>query len=290
MATTDGAETESAPQVRQATARLSPLSRFPVPQSDGYPVYAALLSRLSDVDEEVGRSVHESSMGSLHCSGLLGHFGDSDRPHHKTLLPGESYEVSLGIVHPDDTALFQTLVSALILSGETVELSHGALRVEEFESENTTHRELLARAGECDDPTLGMCFKTATCIEEADGVTTMFPHRGAVFNSLLGKWNRSAPAELELDLTREEVEANVIEKPDDRTYRTHSVLVNRAKTADGENRNLFKQGFTGDCAYAFKSASKSVENAVTALALFGEYSGVGSDVARGCGAVNTELQ
>ncbi len=290
MATADGTESESTRQMRQVSARLSPLSRFPVPRSDGYSVYSALLSKLSGVDEDVGRSVHESPLGSLHSSGLLGTFGQSDRAYHKTLLPNETYDLSLGIVHPDDTAVFQALVNALVLSGETIELSHGALRVERFESQNTTHREILTDAGECDDPSLELCFETATCIEEADGVTTMFPHRGAVFRSLLGKWNRSAPSELELDLTRAEVEANVIEKPDDRSYSTHSVLTNRVTTDDGENRNLFKQGFTGDCAYAFKSASESVENAVTALALFAAYSGVGSAVARGCGCVEVSVE
>ncbi len=289
MASPEGAERTVVPRVRQVRATLSPVSRFPVPDSDGYSVYSALLSVLSTVDEAVGSSVHDSPLGSLHSSGLVGRTADSNRAHHKTLLPSERYELSLGIVHPDDSDVFQALVNALVLSGETVELSHGELRVEEFESENATHRELLRRAGECDDPTLGMRFETATCIEEADGVTTMFPHRGAVFSSLLGKWNRSAPAELELDLTREEIEANVIEKPDARSYETHSVLVNRVKTEDGENRNLFKQGFTGECAYAFKDASESVENAVTALALFGEYSGVGSAVARGCGCVGVEV-
>jgi CRISPR/Cas system endoribonuclease Cas6 (RAMP superfamily) len=65
--------------------------------------------------------------------------------------------------------------------------------------------------------------------------------------------------------------------------------VNRVRNDDGESRNIFRQGFTGECAYAFKDASESVENAVTALALFGEYSGVGSAVARGCGTVSVEV-
>jgi len=289
MATTGSQEQEGTPRVRQATVALSPASRFPVPRSDGYSVYSALLAGLSDVNEEVGASVHDSPLGSLHSSGLLGTFGSSDRPHHKTVLPDETYELSLGIVHPEDGAVFQALVNALVLAGEEIGLSHGSLRVESFESGNDTHRELLGRAKRADGPELAMSFETATCIEEAGEVTTMFPHRGAVFTSLLGKWNRSAPSELELDLTREEIEANVIEKPDDRSYRTHSVLVNRVTNDDGENRNLFRQGFTGECTYAFKNASASVENAVTALALFAEYSGVGSAVARGCGCVTSEV-
>jgi CRISPR/Cas system endoribonuclease Cas6 (RAMP superfamily) len=117
----------------------------------------------------------------------------------------------------------------------------------------------------------------------------MFPHRWAVFNSLLGKWNRSCPDELEIELDRETILESVIEKPDARSYDTHSVLVNRVKNEDSENRNLFRQGFTGTCGYAFKDASESVANAVVALALFGECSGVGSAVARGCGLVNVDL-
>jgi CRISPR-associated endoribonuclease Cas6 len=63
------------------------------------------------------------------------------------------------------------------------------------------------------------------------------------------------------------------------------VLVNRVENGDG-TRPIFKQGFTGEVAYAFKDASESVENALTAVALFGEYSGVGSAVSRGCGHVS----
>jgi hypothetical protein len=186
--------------------------------------------------------------------------------------------------------VFQALVNALVLEGETIELSYGKLRVERFESENATHGELLERASACDDPEIEMEFRTATCIEEAGDVTTMFPYRWAVFNSLLGKWNRSCPSDLELDLDREAVLAGVIEKPDPRSFDTHSVLVNRVENEDGKNRNIFKQGFTGKCAYAFKDASKPVENAVTTLVLFGEYSGVGSAVARGCGAVEVSIE
>ena len=290
MAITDNEYTGTVPRVRRVSVTLSPESRFPVPQSDGYSVYSALLASLSTVDEAVGTSIHDSALGSLHNSGLHGRFGSSDRPYHKTMLPNETYELSLGIVHPEDGEVFQTLVNALVLQGESIELSHGALRVEQFESDNATHRELLDHAGACENPSITMEFKTATCIKEAGDVTTMFPHRASVFNSLLGKWNGSAPDSLKLDLTREEIEANVIEKPDAQRYKTHSVLVNRAKTEDGENRNLFRQGFSGECTYEFKDANDSVKNAVTALALFAEYSGVGSAVARGCGSVGVSVE
>ncbi|RLM32781.1 CRISPR system precrRNA processing endoribonuclease RAMP protein Cas6 [Haloarcula sp. Atlit-120R] len=277
-------------RLRQIHITARPESRFPVPISDGYSVYSALLGVLEAVDADVSGHIHDSSLGSLHSSGLRGVFGDSNRAYHKLLLPDETYQLTLGVVDPADTEIFQALVNALVLEGDRIELSHGELHVEQFESLNTTQAELLDEAGSMDNPTIEMSFETATCIEEADEITTMFPHRGAVFLSLLGKWNRSVPEELELDLRREAIEANVIEKPDARTYDTHSVLVNRVKNEDGETRNLFRQGFTGDCAYEFKGASESVENAVTALGMFAEYSGVGSAVARGCGQVNSEVK
>ncbi|MFB6154106.1 MAG: CRISPR system precrRNA processing endoribonuclease RAMP protein Cas6, partial [Halodesulfurarchaeum sp.] len=266
-----------------------PVERFPVPQSDGYPVYSALLSVLGSVDEAVGDRVHDSAIGSIHTSGLQGVFGESDVPHHKSVEPARTYDLELGIVDPDDHPIFQALVNALVLDGEGLELTKGQLAVESFESQHTTHQALLERAAAVHDPTVAVDFRTATCIEEAGDVTTMFPHRVPVFRSLLGKWNRTAPEEITFDVGRDTIAASVIEKPDPRSYDTHSVLVNRVENEEGETRNIFRQGFTGECSYAFKDATEAVENALTAAALFGEYSGVGSAVSRGCGSVAVEV-
>lgn len=290
MASTAETAADADRRLRSVTATLSPTSRFEIPESDGYSVYSALLSTLSEVDEAVGQSVHDSPLGSLHNSGLFGSFRSSDRAHHKVLSPNNTYELSLGIVHPEDTAVFQALVNALVLEGQEIELSHGSLTVQQFESENASHEVLLDRAADMENPTVTVDFQTATCIEDAPEITTMFPHRVPVFTSLLGKWNATAPEKLELDLSREAIRTSVIEKPDARTYATHSVLTNRVKRDDGKNRNLFKQGFTGKVTYDFKDASEAVENAVAALALFGEYSGVGSAVARGCGCVEVSIE
>lgn len=278
----------SAGRLRHVTLTVRPRTRFPVPESNGYSVYGALLGALDDVDELVSERVHDSSLGSLHNGGLQGRFGDADRPHHRSVRPDEEYTLSLGVVDPDDTAVFQALVRALVLEGEALSLSHGDLVVERFESGNATHRELLDRAADADDPTLELTFESPTCIEEANEVTTMFPHRLPVFRSILRKWNRTAPEDCELALAEEDILGHVIEKPELRSLDTHSVLVNRVED-DGETRPIFKQGFTGTCAYEFKGAPEAVANAVTALALFGEYSGVGSAVARGCGNLSVEV-
>ena len=231
--------TEAVSRLRRVELELRPEGRFSLPMSDGYPVYGALLGVLASIDEAVSEGIHDSSLGSLHSSGLLGIFGESDRPYHKTVLPKQTYRLSLGIVDPDDREVFQALVNAIVLEGDSLDLREGVFRVEEFQSENTTHEKLIDRVGAVSNPSIEMTFRTCTCLEEADEVTTMFPYRRAVFRSLLGKWNRTAPADLEFDLSDEEILGSVIEKPDPRSYETHSVLTNRVKRDDGENRNLF---------------------------------------------------
>jgi len=276
-------------RLRQIELSLRADHRFAVPLSDGYSVYSALLALLQSSDETTSARVHDSNIGSLHNSGLRGPFGNSDRSHHKLVTPNTEYSVSLGITDPEDEAIFEALVSSLVLADESLELTHGTLHLDSFESENTGHEELLSQASTFDNPSIEIEFRTSTCIEEAGSVTTMFPTRTAVFSSLLGKWNNTAPHELELDVDRETLAASVIEKPDARRYQTHSVLVNRVDSSDGNQQPIFKQGFSGSCTFEFKNASDSVQNAVTALALFAEYSGVGSAVARGCGNVNVEV-
>ena len=278
-----------APKLRRIELSLRADRRFAVPQSDGYSVYSALLALLQSSNEVTSARVHDSSIGSLHNSGLRGPFGSSDRSHHKLVRPNTEYTLSLGITDPEDEAIFEALVDALVLGNESLELTHGSLQLDSFESENTSHEELLSQVSALAEPSIEMEFRTSTCIEEAGSVTTMFPTRTAVFSSLLGKWNNTAPDELELDVDRETLAASVIEKPDARSYQTHSVLVNRVDSSDGNPQPIFKQGFSGSCTYEFKNASDSVQNAVTALALFAEYSGVGSAVARGCGNVDVEV-
>lgn len=290
MSQTTPSPTTGTHRLRRITLTVRPTETFPVPISDGYSVYSALLAALNDVDADVSEHIHDSPLGSLHSSGLLGVFGNSNRDYHRTVRSDRSYELSLGIVDSRDDDIFQSLVSALVLDGDELELTNGALHVESFESENTTHEELLAQANDYDEPTIKMEFRTVTSIEEEGNVSTAFPHRIPVFyRSLLGKWNRSAPTEYALDLSRDTLLASVIEKPDTSSYDTDSVLVNRIRDEGGETRPLFRQGFTGSCEYEFKKASESVKNAITALGMFAEYSGVGSAVARGCGSTRTEV-
>lgn len=279
-----------ASNLRRIEVSLQSDKQFPVPYSDGYSVYGGLLNALAEADEVASARVHNAPLGNLHNSGLQGIFGSADRDNHKLVRPEKPYRLTLGVIDPEDTKIFDALVNAFILGDGTLSLSHGTLHVESFESTNITHAELLERAGETEDPLVSLSFETTTCIEEAEDVTTMFPTRDSVFQSLAGKWRRTAPEALELSLSRDTILRHVYEKPEMRTMDTDSVLVNRVTTDDGETRNIFQQGFTGTCGYAFKNAPESVKNAVVTLGLFAEFSGVGSSVARGCGCTTATIE
>ncbi|WP_435062819.1 CRISPR system precrRNA processing endoribonuclease RAMP protein Cas6 [Halobaculum sp. EA56] len=281
--------------MRQVELTLQPTDSFAIPSADGYQVYGALLSAVDEVASDVSRRIHDSQLGSLHNSGLLGSFRGSDRKFHKQVDPSEEYQLSLGVTDPADQSVFEALADAFVFSGDSLDLSEGSMRIRGFASSNVTHRELLADAAATVDDRpetfeIEVRFRTPTCINESGEITTMFPHRGAVFQSLLRKWNATIPEEcsdeLELGMTRADFEGNLIEKPDAKAYETHSILVNRGE--DGSP--IFAQGFTGTCTYKFKDASEATRNAVTALAQFSEYSGVGSSVARGCGTVEVGVQ
>lgn len=290
--------------MKKITLTTQPESRFDVPYSDGYSVYAALLNVIREIDPAASTAIHDRGFGNFHNSGLLGSFGQGNIQNHKLVLPDKTYTIELGIVDPAVEDVFNALSQAIIIDSGELELTNGTLQIREFSFEETSHQELLQHAGSEDNDGIEFTFETPVCIEDGKEITAMFPHRVTVFNSLVNRWNRSCRAssvETVFDVSHDEIRDAVIEKPGDYNLESHSVLVNRVQRSvdeteggeaiatdggGGRTRSEYKQGFTGTCSYKFKNASESLQNALTTVALFAEYSGIGRATARGCGHVS----
>ncbi|AUV82900.1 CRISPR-associated protein Cas6 [Salinigranum rubrum] len=265
---------------------LSPCSSFPVPYSTGYPTYAALLDILDGVSSEVSAAVHDSPLSTFRNSGLLGGFGSSERDHHQLVRGDRTYRMSIGVTSDEEQSVFRSLVDALMYDQRPIELTDGVLEVKQFESTQATHESLLEEATSYVSPRIRVAFETPTCIEDGTDIQTRVPHRIPVFESLRNKWNKTAPEQYQLDITRDDIRQNVIAQPNPRTYRKHKVMKGRSE--DGQL--LFIHGFTCDWEAWFHKASDAQQTALTALMLYAEYSGIGNAVARGCGSVSVEVQ
>ncbi len=280
--------------MQQMMLTVRPKHDFEVPSSTGYQLYSALLAVMRSSNPEASGRVHDSKIGAIAVSGLSGTFGRAAKlPKNKMLYSKQTYQFHIGITDSSEIEIFQSLIQPLILEGMDIDLEAGSLFIEEVTSSTLTFEELMRGVSRYDGRAIEFAFMSPTCIQYGNSnVTEMFPHRVAVFNSLLSKWNHACPEELKMSVSRDEFARYLAEKPDAKSYATHSVMVNTAYDSKrGHPRPIFMQGFTGRCAYTFmRDAPHDVRNAVVALAMFAEYSGVGSSVGRGCGWVRVNVR
>ena len=270
---------------------LRPKEAFDVPLSEGYQLYSALLNVMRETDPTAAERTHDSPISSISLGPLEGSFRRSQRDRHKGLLAGERYEMDVGVTDPREVEIFRSIISPLVLKERDLRLEKGDLRVEELSSSAVSFEDLIRLAGGLKDPCLDFRFMSPTCIQYKNTkITEMFPHREAVFFSLLSKWNAVSSEELKMTIERDDIARFMIEKP--LAYETRSAVVNTVfDKVKGHPRPIMKQGFIGRCQYTFaRNAPEGLRNGITALARFAEYSGVGSAVARGCGAVKVGME
>ena len=271
---------------QKITLTLRPESPFEMPYSEGYQLYSALLHVMGGADSAMAKHTHDSPISSISLGPLEGRFRRSERVMHKTVDAGERYDLAVGITDPKEVEIFRSIIAPLVLKERNLRLEKGELRVEELASSTVSFENLIKSAGEKKEPCLDFQFMSPTCIQYRNTkVYEMFPHREAVFHSLLSKWNAVCPDELKMSIERDDMARFMIEKP--LAYETHSVVVNTVfDKVKGHARPIMRQGFTGRCQYTFtKGAPEGMKNGIVALGRFAEYSGVGSAVARGCGSV-----
>lgn len=279
--------------MRQILIRVRPKDSFEVPHSDGYQIYSALLALINSANPEVSERVHGSPVHTMSIGGLNGNFGESNKNGFKRLRSNESYTIRVGVTDPYEEEIFQSLVYPILLDRRSITLDRGELFVEHVEDRQVSRKDLFRKVAGYAGSTLDINFLTPTCIQYKNSkVTEMFPQRIAVFYSVISKWNQVCPDGYKMDIVRDELGRYLIEKPDVRSYSTHSVLVNTVFDRLRKHaRPIFKQGFVGRCRYSFThDAPKSFRNGVTVLALFSEFSGIGSSVSRGCGQVSVTLE
>lgn len=282
---------------QKITLKFKPKTEIEIPASNGYPIYSAILAKIKTGNEEISKHIHDSSIGSVSVSGLSGRFLKSQRPNYRKITPDNLYEIRIGIIDPKESEIFQSIISQFLFSAEeniVIELEGGFLEIIECRSEDESFDQILRKVAGLNSRkiSINMQFKTPTCIQYKNSKSfEMFPHRTAVFNSLLSKWNSVCPGELKMDLERDEISRYILEMPDANFYQTYNVMVNTIFDKNKSHfRPIFNPGFTGKCTYAFsRNVPQDIRNAILILSVFAEYSGVGSAVSRGCGCVDVEL-
>ena len=245
---------------------------------------------MRESDEDISKHTHDSPISSISISPLDGKFRRCDRPMHKAVDAAEKYELKIGITDPKEVEIFRSIIQPLILRERNLCMEKGELRVEEVRSSTASFDDLVRSAGDLKEHCIDFEFKSPACIQYRNSkVYEMFPHREAVFHSLLSKWNAVCPEELKMAIERDDMARHLVEKP--LAYETHSVVVNTfVDKKKGHARPKMMQGFTGRCQYTFtREASEGMRNGILALSRFAEYSGLGSAVARGCGAVKVTV-
>ncbi len=271
----------------------TPDRTFEIPVSDGYQLYSAILNQIKKSDPQVSALIHNSNRGSLRVSSLDGIFKNLDQEGYKILENKYIYKFNIGIIFQEESRVYQAIARTFVFDEGRIDLLNGSLIVMELKDYNESFDEIAKSCVKYDRPLIEFDFKTTTCIQYQNSrVTEMFPHRGAVYLSLLSKWNHACPDDLKLTITYDEISRYVIEKPVPESYCTHSVMVS---TVHDEKNNtikpIFKQGFGGKCVYAFtKDAPRNVQDIILTLSKFAEYSGVGSGVSRGCGCVEVKMR
>ena len=244
---------------------LRPETGFEVPSSEGYQLYSALLGVMREADEAAASHTHDSPISSISLGPLEGKFLRSKRLHHKAVDPAERYGLTIGITDPKEVEIFRAIIQPLILKERNLSLEKGELRVEEVASSTASFEDMIKSAGEVHRPCLDFEFKSPACIQYRNSkVYEMFPHREAVFHSLLSKWNSVSPEELKMNIERDDMARYMVEKP--LAYETHSVVVNTVfDKVKGHPRPIMRQGFVGRCQYTFtRDAPEGMRNGIVA--------------------------
>lgn len=282
---------------QELTLELRPTSEYELPNSDGHLLYAAILEELEQEDSTVSEKLHNADTG-INISCLDGVFSAVKGEPRKTVFDDETYTARIGLSGLDEETVLQPLnrvFQKMLFSSAELEVGDGSLVVENASLEETTVEQLKKQASEFSKPEITFYFDSPTCIRYGrEGVFEAFPHRMAVYSSLRERWNRIVSEKHELKFDNDAIGSKSHEVNANFDLSHHNLIVSKYDDiqSDAEIRKPIKRtGFTGHCTYRLiPEASESFKNFILILSQAAEFIGVGSDIARGCGTVTTEIR
>ena len=114
--------------------------------------------------------------------------------------------MKIGITDHNEVEIFRSIIQPLILRERNLRMEKGELRVEEVSNFTASFEDLVRSAADLKEPFIDFEFRSPACIQYRNTkVYEMFPHREAVFHSLLSKWNAVCPEELKMAIERDDM-------------------------------------------------------------------------------------
>ena len=248
-----------------------------LPHSTGHLLYSAVLNSIEKTNPELSSKIHSTDDKKVSVTPIKGEFRKKDSKR-KEVFSDTEYRFFINLINSEG---FSELFSDFVLSDQEIDIAGESFTVTGMDTEEISWDDIMEKKTPRE---LMFNFMSPVCIKyKGSGVTEMFPHREAVFMSLLYSWNRQAPKKFHFDVDLEDLKKKVFEKSFE--HSTANTVVTR------KNKNRIKEfGFTGRTAYGFKDAPDKLKKKLAILARYAEYSGVGSHTARGLGNTQTEVR
>lgn len=276
---------------------LKSKAAFELSADNGHFLYAAILNKIESGNSKLSVYLHDLHKSSFSISALCGNFRACKNANYGMVIPGNIYDTRIGIIDQQESELFRTIINQLFLSDlreSEINLNGRIFEICGCQCEDKTFEQILKEAQELSDTAVRINFKlkTPTCIKYKNSTRdVLIFDQASIFTSLLSKWNGTCPDELKISFDRDDISRYLLEKPNDKAYRVRSVVVDTYFDKKTQScKPSFKNAFMGECEYRFaKEIPKSIKEAVLALSIFAEYSGVGSAVSRGCGCAEIDI-
>ena len=268
--------TEDAPELLSLVLELKPRQAAEVPPRLGRAAEAVLLARIAEHDPQKAQALHDASgIKPFTCSNLMG-----ARIGRSQLDPARYYTLRYTAL---DSSL-AALLPGLFPPGSRIQFEDAELEVtaQRTNGENpwaasTTYSQLLKRylmpSGAAPAGSWTLLFASPTAFQ-SQGRTLTLPEPHLVFGSLVERWNACSP----LTLPADEV----------RAYAQEMVAINRftLQSAVGWERGpALRLGAVGQATYQALNHDRYWRSALSLLAAFSLYSGVGAMTTAGMGQV-----